>query len=101
MCMRRVERGIAAREDAAAVVEILAARQRSRAGPVTLGPAGRPAATVGKVLRRRGHSRRPRVQRPRVVRYARAQPGEFVLVTLGRAIGVLVLLMLLSASLRA
>ncbi len=48
--------------------EILAARQRSGARPVTLGALlRRPAATVGKVLRRLGHSRRPR-----------AQPGELL-----------------------
>ena len=62
-----------------AEAEILAARQRSGAGPVTLGALlGRPASTVGKVLRRRGCSRRPRVPRPPVVRYARAQPGELL-----------------------
>ena len=59
----------------AAEAEILAARTRSGAGPVTLGAVlGRPASTVGKVRRRLGHSRRPRVPRPPVVRYERAQP---------------------------
>ena len=59
----------------AAEAEILAARQRSGAGPVMLGALlGRPASTVGKVLRRRGHSRRPRAPRPPVVRYERAPP---------------------------
>ena len=63
----------------AAEAEILAARQRSGAGPVTLGAVlGRPASTVGKVLRRLGHSRRPRVPRPPVVRYERDQPGELL-----------------------
>ena len=33
---------------------------------------------MGKVLRRLGHSRRPRVPRPPVVRYERAQPGELL-----------------------
>ena len=62
-----------------AEAEILAARQRSGAGPVTLGALlGRPASTVGKVLRRRGCSRRPRVPRPPVVRYERAHPGELL-----------------------
>ena len=43
-----------------AEAEILAARRRSGAGPVTLGSLlGRPASTVGKVLRRRGHSAPP------------------------------------------
>ena len=47
------------RLDAAAEAEILAARTHSGAGPVTLGALlGRPASTVGKVLRRLGHSRR-------------------------------------------
>ena len=64
---------------AAAEAEILAARQHSGAGPVTLGAMlGRPASTVGKVLRRLGHSRRPRAPRPPVVRYERAQPGELL-----------------------
>ena len=55
------------------------ARRRSGAGPVTLGALlGRPASTVGKVLRRRGQSRRPRLPRPPVVRYERASPGELL-----------------------
>ena len=67
------------RLSADAEAEILAARRRSGAGPVTLGALlGRPASTVGKVLRRLGHSRRPRVPRPPVVRYERAQPGELL-----------------------
>ena len=42
------------RLDAGAEAEIRAARRRSGAGPVTLGALlGRPASTVGKVLRRR------------------------------------------------
>ena len=64
---------------AEAEAEILAARQRSGAGPVTLGALlGRPASTVGKVLRRLGHARRPRAPRPPVVRYERALPGELL-----------------------
>ena len=67
------------RLDAAAEGKILAARRRSGAGPVTLGALlGRPASTVGKVLRRRGQSRRPRLPRPPVVRYERASPGELL-----------------------
>ena len=63
----------------AAKAEILAARRRSGAGPVTLGALlGRPASTVGKVLQRLSHSRRPRGPRPPVVRYERAQPGELL-----------------------
>lgn len=62
-----------------AEAEILAARQRSGAGPVTLGALlGYPASTVGKVLRRLGCSRRPRLPRPPVVRYERTQPGELL-----------------------
>ena len=33
---------------------------------------------MGKVLRRRGQSRRPRLPRPPVVRYERASPGELL-----------------------
>ena len=67
------------RLSAAAEATILAARARSGAGPATLGALlGRPAATVGKVRRRVGCSRRPRTPRPPVVRYERAQPGELL-----------------------
>ena len=59
--------------------EIVAARERSGAGPLTLGAMlGRPASTVGKVLRRLGRSRLPREPRPPVVRYERERPGELV-----------------------
>ncbi len=62
-----------------AEAEIVAARRRSGAGPVTLGALlGRPASTVGKVLRRLGCSRHPRVPQPPVVRYERAHPGELL-----------------------
>ena len=67
------------RLSAAAEAEIRAARQRSGAGPVTLrAPLGRPTSTVGTVLRRLGHSRRPRVLRSPVVRHERAIPGELL-----------------------
>ena len=67
------------RLSAAAEATILAARARSGAGPLMLGALlGRPASTVGKVLRRLGCSRRPRVPQPPVVRYERAQPGELL-----------------------
>jgi transposase InsO family protein len=67
------------RLSAAAEREILAAREHSGAGPLTLGALlGRPASTVGKVLRRRGRSRLPREPRPPVVRYERARPGELL-----------------------
>jgi transposase InsO family protein len=59
--------------------EILAARERSGAGPLTIGALlERPASTVGKVLRRLGRSRLPREPRPPVQRYERARPGELL-----------------------
>ena len=59
--------------------EIVAARERSGAGPLTLGALlGRPASTVWKVLRRLGCSRLPREPRPPVVRYERERPGELL-----------------------
>ncbi len=62
-----------------AEAEILAARERSGAGPLTIGALlGRPASTVGKVLRRLGRSRLPREPRPPVVRYERERPGELL-----------------------
>ena len=66
------------RLDAAAEAEILAARRRSGAGPVTLGALlGRPASTVGKVLRRLGHSRRPRASHgPRSCAMSAPTPGS-------------------------
>ncbi len=39
---------------------------------------GRPASTIGKVRRRLGRSRRPRLPRPPVLRYERAHPGELL-----------------------
>ena len=39
---------------------------------------GRPASTVGKVLRRWGCSRLPRPERDPIIRYERARPGELV-----------------------
>ena len=59
--------------------EIVAARERSGAGPLTLAALlGRPASTIGKVLRRLGRSRLPREPRPPVVRYERDRPGELL-----------------------
>jgi len=59
--------------------EILGIRQRTSAGPVVIGViTGRPASTVGKVLRRRGCSRLPRAVRDPVRRYERARPGELL-----------------------
>jgi len=59
---------------------ILAARDASGGGgAVTLAAQlGLAASTVGKVLRRLGHSRRPPVERPPVVRYERERPGELL-----------------------
>jgi transposase InsO family protein len=63
----------------AAESEILALRERTQAGPLRLGAiCGRPASTVGKVLRRHGRSRLARAVRPPVVRYERERPGELV-----------------------
>ena len=62
-----------------AEAEILAARERSGAGPQVVGAlVGRPPSTVGKVLRRHGRSRLPREPRPPVVRYERERPGELL-----------------------
>jgi len=59
--------------------EIIAVRERTNAGPLTVGALlDRPASTVGKVLRRLGRSRLPREPRPPVVRYERARPGELL-----------------------
>jgi transposase InsO family protein len=62
-----------------AEAEIVALRERSGYGPVRLGGIlGRPASTVGKVLRRRGRSRLPRPERDPVIRYERERPGELL-----------------------
>jgi transposase InsO family protein len=58
---------------------ILAAREQSGDGPLVLAAKlGLAASTVGKVLRRLGRSRRPRVPRPEFVRYERERPGELL-----------------------
>ena len=59
--------------------EIVAVRQRTNAGPVMISAiCGRPASTVGKVLRRWGCSRLPRPERDPVVRFQRDRPGELL-----------------------
>jgi transposase InsO family protein len=59
--------------------EIVAIRQRTNAGPVVIAAiTGRPASTVGKVLRRWGCSRLPRPERDPVRRYERERPGELL-----------------------
>jgi transposase InsO family protein len=59
--------------------EILAWRQRTGYGPLRLAAILElPPATIGKVLRRLGHSRLPRPGRDRRVRYERARPGELL-----------------------
>jgi transposase InsO family protein len=59
--------------------EILAWRQELRAGPLVLAAVlERPPSTIGKVLRRLGHSRLPRLQRDPKVRYERERPGELL-----------------------
>jgi transposase InsO family protein len=63
----------------AAEAEIVAVRERTNAGALTVGALlGRPASTVGKVLRRLGRSRLPRAPRPPVQRYEREHPGELL-----------------------
>ena len=65
------------RLSAADEATILAAREHSGAGPLMLGALlGRPASTFGKVRRRLGRSRRPRLLRPPVRRYERVHPGR-------------------------
>ena len=62
-----------------AEAEILRWREHLRAGPLVVAAAvGRPASTVGKVLRRAGCSRLPRPPRDRRVRYERDRPGELL-----------------------
>jgi len=59
--------------------EILAARERSGYGPLRLAAiVGRPASTIGKVLRRLGRSRLPKPERDPIVRYERERPGELL-----------------------
>jgi transposase InsO family protein len=59
--------------------EILRMRAHLKAGPLVVAAAvGRPASTVGKVLRRAGCSRLVRPQRDRRVRYERDRPGELL-----------------------
>jgi len=62
-----------------AEAEILRWREHLRAGPIVIAAAvGRPASTVGKVLRRAGCSRLPRPQRDPRLRYERQRPGELL-----------------------
>jgi transposase InsO family protein len=68
-----------ARLPAEAEAEILYWREHLRAGPQVIAAAcGRPASTVGKVLRRAGCSRLARLARDPRVRYERARPGELL-----------------------
>jgi len=63
----------------AAEAEILAWREKLAAGPLVIAAVlERPPSTVGKVLRRFGCSRLPRVQRDPRVRYERERPGELL-----------------------
>jgi transposase InsO family protein len=67
------------RLSAEAETEILAWREKLRAGPVVVAAVlERPPSTVGKVLRRFGCSRLPSPRRDRRVRYERERPGELV-----------------------
>jgi transposase len=59
--------------------EIPACRAELAAGPAVIAVVvGRPASTVGKVLRRAGRSRLPRARPDRRVRYERERPGELL-----------------------
>ena len=59
--------------------EILAWREQTGYGPLRLSAIlERPASTIGKVLRRLGHSRLPRPSRDPRVRYERAACGELL-----------------------
>lgn len=59
--------------------EIVAVRQATQAGPVVVAAiTGRPASTVGKVLRRWECSRLPRPVRDPIRRYERERPGELL-----------------------
>jgi transposase InsO family protein len=67
------------RLQALAEAEIVAVRAQTRSGPQVIAQiVGRPASTVGKVLRRAGVSRLPRPERPAVHRYERERPGELL-----------------------
>jgi len=60
-------------------LEILGWRRRTGYGPLRLAAILElPASTIGKVLRRLGHSRLPRPARDPRVRYERQQPGELL-----------------------
>ena len=62
-----------------AELEILAARDHLKAGPLVVAAAvGRSPSTVGKVLRRAGCSRLERPRRDPRVRYERERPGELL-----------------------
>src|SRR5215217_994424 len=60
-------------------LEILAWRRQTGYGPLRLATILElPASTIGKVLRRLGHSRLPRPARDPRVRYERSRPGELL-----------------------
>ena len=67
------------RLDEAAEAEIERLRRQRRSGPAIARQLGRPVATVGVVLRRRGLGRLKAVDpKPEVIRYQREQPGELI-----------------------
>lgn len=67
------------RTPAALERRILALREETRAGPLTVGRVvGVAPSTVGNVLRRHGCSRLPREPRPPVQRYERPCPGDLL-----------------------
>jgi transposase InsO family protein len=72
---RRQPRKLSAQEEA----QIVALRRELHAGPQVIAVIlGRPASTVGKVLRRAGCSRLPRPEQPVRPRYERERPGELL-----------------------
>jgi transposase InsO family protein len=67
------------RLDEAAEAEIERLRRQRRSGPAIARQLGRPVATVGVVLRRRGLGRLKALDpKPEVIRYQREQPGELI-----------------------
>jgi transposase InsO family protein len=80
------------RLDETAEAEIEALRRLRRSGPAIARQLGRPVATVGIVLRRRGLGRLKALDpKPEVIRYQREQPGELIHIDikkLGRIDGI-------------
>ena len=84
--------GSPTRLDGAAVAEIIQLRRQRLSGPAIARRLGRPAATVGLVLRRHGLGRLQALDpKPEIIRYQRDRPGELIhldIKKLGRIDGV-------------